>query len=987
MITPSSPAYTTLNNLLGRCPVYRATITKGPPNIQPAFTYHWSLDEASGTRFASYPSPGRDFTSNGSVGSIAGKHGLCATFNGTTQYLSQVGTPWGIGDTWFFVRAWIYLEGKAGDMAIVGQYKASDTALQSWLLAYDSGLDRLTFNVWNNPTASAFVAAESLGSPALNTWYELRAWRHPGLSGMLYIQVNTETTIGDVDSTDGGAAFPKIVLTEDLRIGAAGGIGSPPVVGDFWKGRIDEVTISVGYIPTVVEQSIIASGSLPVPADLYTTYTFDTAHDVTGAPSDAISALHLVTLERQLEMAYSRFPLSTLTFFLKTLPMDVANFVASSAGASCVLQAAFWELPGEYATMFTGYITNIRAEKGVFTVTAQSTMSLALNSLVFAGAQTQLANSLNAFLTEFPVKDESPFEPSGEWIAIDNELIPYTAIKPGLIVTNTRMNDVPFKVLPPLIPDGQAISHELGATVRELVGLGRMTNANAADGGANDMHPLDHMQTIITGILPNGSLATNKQSIGFSNRLQVNAAELAALRPIIGNNVQFLFLDDEGISAKDFLEKEIFGPCAIYPTENAAGQIGAKAYPREADFVAVDTLDDSHILDVPQWDRSAEVHINQVIFYYDWMPTNRQFLTQTTFTDDGLVAQHGRELPLVLYSKGIRSPYDEADLTVGTRQWFQETPRFLFESAVRHLSRFGSRSAVLRCDTILRDNLLLVSDDVTGIFTNVPDEINGDDNINRPFKVTHQLIDFVGNTVAFDLLEHSDFVANVHKVPFGTFVTVTPPVTPGYALIDHSIGGASAADPTTATSSVVDSSLGDLMIAFVAYYDLSTRGTVDDNKGNAWNALAESAIGSSVVGRFFWSRLTNVGSGHTARYHSVDNSYGTICIAVFSGSPTSPFDVQNGATGAAVTSLATGSVTPFASLELIVTGVGLNGDSATLAVDSGFSITDKNSFVGGDHFGAALAYKIKSDALAENATWSLGGPQDLAARIAAFLPA
>lgn len=648
-------------------------------------------------------------------------------------------------------------------MAIVGQWDDSTPAEQSWLLSYDNTIDRFLFTIAKDGSVTN-VVADSFGAPSLNTWYEIRSWRYPGLSGMISIQVNRETAVGSVDSVDGGSIFPKNVSTEDLRIGAIAGVGSPPVIGYYFSGRIDEVTISIGNIPTTVEQNIIASGSLPVPADLYTSYTFDTAHDVTGEPSDAISSLYLASLESQLEMPYSRFPLSTLTFSLKNLPIDAATFIAGSAGSACTLNAAFWELPGEYATLFSGYITNLRADRGMYTVTAQSAISITLNSLIFAGAQTQLTSDINAFLISFPVVDETAFQPNGQWIIIDNELIPYIAIKPGLILSNTRMNDNPFKVLPPLIPDGQAVAHAKGALVREVVALGEMLTSNA-ENGVNDMHPLDHMATVITGINPHGSLASSKQSVGFYNRLSVNATELAALRMIIGEEVQFLFLDDEPISVKDFLEKEIFLPCAIYPTISTAGAIGAKPYPTESDFSALDTLDDSHIKGVPEWDRGAEVHINQVIIYYDYLPTTKSYMSKATFVDDALLSEHGRELPLVIYSKGIRSPFDEADLGIGIHRWFQQTPRFLFQTAIRHLSRFGSRSAVLRCETILHDNLLEVSDDVTGIFTNVPDEINGDDNINRPFKIITQAIDFVGNAVQFGLLEHTAFHATVHKVP------------------------------------------------------------------------------------------------------------------------------------------------------------------------------------------------------------------------------
>lgn len=207
--------------------------------------------------------------------------------------------------------------------------------------------------------------------------------------------------------------------------------------------------------------------------------------------------------------------------------------------------------------------------------------------------------------------------------------------------------------------------------------------------------------------------------------------------------------------------------------------------------------------------------------------------------------------------------------------------------------------------------------------------------------------------------------------------------------IAHTIAGASPGLPRTVTTPAIDTSLSDFMLAFISFYDLSTRATPTDSKiGNTWNPLTETRLASNNVGRLFWCVPVSVGTGHIFTYTSVDDSFPSIAITTFSGAKqVTPFDVENGASGTGLLTLATGSVTPSESLELIVTGISQSNAVATASIDSGFNITDQIAFSGGVFFGSAMAYKIKTDALAENPKWTVNTNTDLAARIATFRPA
>jgi hypothetical protein len=99
----------------------------------------------------------------------------------------------------------------------------------------------------------------------------------------------------------------------------------------------------------------------------------------------------------------------------------------------------------------------------------------------------------------------------------------------------------------------------------------------------------------------------------------------------------------------------------------------------------------------------------------------------------------------------------------------------------------------------------------------------------------------------------------------------------------------------------------------------------------------------------------------------------------------SEFDATVGAAdpAAAVTSGQPGSLTPAATGELFIIGMGGNGQNGgSEAIDSGFTVLDAATFLRG-----ICGYKIKTDALAENPTmsWTTGRRYGMA--MTAYKPA
>lgn len=208
----------------------------------------------------------------------------------------------------------------------------------------------------------------------------------------------------------------------------------------------------------------------------------------------------------------------------------------------------------------------------------------------------------------------------------------------------------------------------------------------------------------------------------------------------------------------------------------------------------------------------------------------------------------------------------------------------------------------------------------------------------------------------------------------------------GLSLISHTGVGVTATPYNDVTTSDIDTSGADLLIAGAIFFDsVLTRSDIIDSKPNSWNNLTESLISGNTVARLSWSRPTSVGTGHNFRYNSVNSSYVSLFIAAFSGANASPFDDEKGSTAPGSTSIQPGSLSPAVINELMVTVFGFT-TSGTASIDSGFSITNQVDFLVGQHYGGGFAYKIKSDQAAENPTWSFPNGGELATRMASFKP-
>jgi len=202
-----------------------------------------------------------------------------------------------------------------------------------------------------------------------------------------------------------------------------------------------------------------------------------------------------------------------------------------------------------------------------------------------------------------------------------------------------------------------------------------------------------------------------------------------------------------------------------------------------------------------------------------------------------------------------------------------------------------------------------------------------------------------------------------------------------YALLTHAI--ASSADSLGVTTGAIDTSGASLLVVSLASHSGASENTLSDSKSNTWIPLTDP--GGVIRLRLFYATNPTVGSGHTFTASDVVSSFPAVAVASFSGANTSsPFDVENGASGLSFTTLQPGSITPTEDNELVISALTHQQLSDPVGIDGGFTITDQVQLVGGLAFGLAFAYLIQTSAAAANPTWSINDAANGSAVIASF---
>lgn len=129
----------------------------------------------------------------------------------------------------FHLSSWVMLTSKGADRFILTQLDRSSATQGGWGIYYQSSTDRYRFVVRNQAPLEAQALALSFGSPPLNTWTNIQAWRDISNS-TLSISINN----GNVDTVD----ISGYVMNDGTREAAMGfsAAGSGTIT---WRGLID----------------------------------------------------------------------------------------------------------------------------------------------------------------------------------------------------------------------------------------------------------------------------------------------------------------------------------------------------------------------------------------------------------------------------------------------------------------------------------------------------------------------------------------------------------------------------------------------------------------------------------------------------------------------------------------------------------------------------------------------------------------------------
>jgi hypothetical protein len=221
----------------------------------------------------------------------------------------------------------------------------------------------------------------------------------------------------------------------------------------------------------------------------------------------------------------------------------------------------------------------------------------------------------------------------------------------------------------------------------------------------------------------------------------------------------------------------------------------------------------------------------------------------------------------------------------------------------------------------------------------------------------------------------------------GFIQNLVPPAA--WALVAHTSSGST--NSTSITTSAINDVGANLLVVHVASGVLSPTYTLSDSSSNSWGSTPALHINSANGAIDTWFLVApTVTSSQTFTVTGSGNTYPSIVVESFSG-PSSPVITldrsSSGATsGGLQSSVQTGSITPTANNELIVTSVSLsNSQGSTPTVDSGITQLDymnNNS----TNEGVAAGYLIQPAAAAINPTWTWPTLDDSAANILSFKP-
>lgn len=222
----------------------------------------WELNEESGERADSHGS--NNLEDINTVLYTTGKVGNCADFELSNSENLRDANRWDtagypVGHNALSIGVWVRIEAKPGtSMTILSGFNTEDNDRVAQIL-WQQTTDRFRFAVSHDGTNTTTIDADTLGAPAINTWYYINAYHDPD-TDLIGIQVNNGGW--DTAAHVGGIHDPTFAATR-MRLGAR-----CRLVDLYWDGEIDEAFIAAGILIAADWTTLYNSGSGRAYSDL-----------------------------------------------------------------------------------------------------------------------------------------------------------------------------------------------------------------------------------------------------------------------------------------------------------------------------------------------------------------------------------------------------------------------------------------------------------------------------------------------------------------------------------------------------------------------------------------------------------------------------------------------------------------------------------------------------------------------------------------------
>jgi len=206
----------------------------------------------------------------------------------------------------------------------------------------------------------------------------------------------------------------------------------------------------------------------------------------------------------------------------------------------------------------------------------------------------------------------------------------------------------------------------------------------------------------------------------------------------------FLFVLTEPFEAKQFLEREIYKPCGLYPVINNLGQISLRAArPPAAGPQALFEFGDWNTIVLPEIDRMPI--INEIIFKIDH--DGNDYQNELIFIDATSVSTYGRAGQHVIESRGLK--------TVLGAQWVcQEATARLFRRFAGTPVALRGGAPVVRVEAFLLSLPVWAGDYVEVTHPKMPDILTGALGVTkRLYEVIDREPDFPRGRMRYRLLD------------------------------------------------------------------------------------------------------------------------------------------------------------------------------------------------------------------------------------------